>query len=215
MLQYKRDGSAVIRIQEKHGHYPLWSESSFSGMPAYTIAMDHSAIYLGPIVKYFPGSSPAYQFFFLACVCFYILMLVLRVNPGSACWLRWPMPIAPMILSSLSRACHQNAAIAYAPGVFAGLFLLFQRKFIWGTVLMMVFLPCNKHQSLADRLLYLVCARVLTLFYIVHALFRGRVRMRPWPSSWPVFAGCRFWNKYPGQSPRSGIFEGNDAWRKN
>jgi len=82
MLQYKGMAQQSTEYYEK-----TWSLSAvvaklFSGMPAYTIAMDHSAIYLGPVVNILSLWLPQpINFFFVACVCFYILMLVLRINP--------------------------------------------------------------------------------------------------------------------------------------
>ena len=72
-----------FEYKETHGHFPLWTNSMFSGMPAYQIAMDSQSvgipgIFYGLLTFYF--AKPA-SFFFLACVCFYFLSIVLRVNP--------------------------------------------------------------------------------------------------------------------------------------
>ncbi len=37
--------------REKNGHYPLWTESMFSGMPAYNIRMEGNNIYSDYLVK--------------------------------------------------------------------------------------------------------------------------------------------------------------------
>src|SRR6516165_1852084 len=33
-----------FKYKETHGHFPLWSNSMFSGMPAYQIAMDSQSV---------------------------------------------------------------------------------------------------------------------------------------------------------------------------
>lgn len=177
MLQYKGMAQQSFEYKEKHGHYPLWLESSFSGMPAYTIAMDHSAIYLGPVVNILSLWLPEpINYFFVACVCFYILMIVLRVNP----WIGVLAALAyaystydPVII--VTGHVTKMQAIAYAPGIFAGLFLLFQRKFIWGTVLMMMFFALQLSTNHLQIVYYtLLSMGVLTLFYIVHAFIQGQ-----------------------------------------
>jgi hypothetical protein len=40
IVGWKGMAQQSIEFKEKYGHYPLWTNSLFSGMPAYTIAMD-------------------------------------------------------------------------------------------------------------------------------------------------------------------------------
>jgi hypothetical protein len=177
MLQYKGMAQQSFEYKEKHGHFPLWSESSFSGMPAYTIAMDHSAIYLGPVVSILSlGLPQPINFFFVACVCFYILMLVLRVNPwiGVLAALAYAYSTYDPVIVVTGHVTKMQA-IAYAPGIFAGLFLLFQRKYIWGTVLMMLFFALQLSTNHLQIVYYtLLSLGVLTLFYIVYAFTQGQ-----------------------------------------
>src|ERR1700730_1388098 len=68
-------------FREKYGHYPLWTESMFSGMPAYNIAMEETIpITIGPLNHlFYVGPKPIY-FFFIASVCFYILTQVFGLS---------------------------------------------------------------------------------------------------------------------------------------
>ena len=63
-----------IEFREKYGHYPLWTESMFGGMPGYNIAFEGtSPINIGYLNHlFYVGPQPIY-YFFIACVCFYIL----------------------------------------------------------------------------------------------------------------------------------------------
>ncbi|HWJ26273.1 MAG TPA: hypothetical protein VNS32_07000, partial [Flavisolibacter sp.] len=83
ITQWKGMSKSLFDYKEKHGHFPLWSNSMFSGMPAYQIAME-------PEVKISPGIFHSLftlglpkpiSFFFLACLCFYFLSQVLKINP--------------------------------------------------------------------------------------------------------------------------------------
>ncbi len=42
--QWKAMAQQSFQYKEKYGHYPLWTESTFSGMPAYTIAISGSTM---------------------------------------------------------------------------------------------------------------------------------------------------------------------------
>jgi hypothetical protein len=139
---YKGMVQQSYEYKEKYGHYPLWTESTFSGMPAYNIAMSPKVnISLG----YFSyvltlGLPKPISFFFLACICFYILCMVLRLNPwigvlGAVAY-AWSTYDPVIIVVG-----HETKmmAIAYAPGVFAGLFLIFQRNYLWGAALLLLF----------------------------------------------------------------------------
>ena len=71
----------AFEYKEKNGHYPLWNPNLFSGMPNYQVAMEGKSV-LPDMLKIFTlGMPKPINFFFLACICFYILCLVLRIRP--------------------------------------------------------------------------------------------------------------------------------------
>ena len=81
--QYKGMVKQSDDYREKYGRWPLWTESMFSGMPAFQIAMDTQSvsvpdIFYGLLTLWL--KKPA-SFFFLACLCFYFLTGALRINP--------------------------------------------------------------------------------------------------------------------------------------
>src|SRR5580704_973041 len=83
VLNWKNMAQQSFEFKEKHGHFPLWTESAFSGMPAYTIAMDASSKITTGYISYLVtfGLPDPISYLFLACICFYILTQVLRINP--------------------------------------------------------------------------------------------------------------------------------------
>ena len=133
--QWKAMSHNSFQYRETHGHFPLWTEGMFSGMPGYQIAMEAPAI------------SPQYQlyniltlglpkpaaFFFLGCICFYILAMALRVNPYAA------------IIGALAYAYttynptalvvgHETKiqAIQIMPAFLAGLLLIYEKRYWLG-----------------------------------------------------------------------------------
>ena len=136
--QWRAMAQSSFKFKETHGHFPLWTNSMFCGMPAYQIAMDLENLFstepLNKIVTL--GLPKPASFFFLACICFYFLACALRCNPYVA------------IATALSYAyCTYNPiiiavghetkmlAIAWMPALIGSLVLLFDKKYIWGTFL--------------------------------------------------------------------------------
>ncbi|HEY0676911.1 MAG TPA: YfhO family protein [Chitinophagaceae bacterium] len=131
-----------IEYREKNGHYPLWTNSLFSGMPGYNVAIeDTHKVTIGYIYHILSLGLPIpAQFFFLACLSFYFLCMVMRIRP----WLGVLAAIAyaystydPVIASVGHNTKFQ--ALAMAPAVIASMLLLFERRYLWGTALMAIF----------------------------------------------------------------------------
>ncbi len=72
-----------FEFKDKYGHFPMWTNSMFSGMPAYQIAFDpRTKITVGYLSSVVTLGLPApTSFFFLACICFYFLCVVAGANP--------------------------------------------------------------------------------------------------------------------------------------
>src|SRR4029077_2054747 len=129
----------ALDYKEKFGHLPLWNTNLFSGMPNYQVTMEGPNLLpnVGKIITL--GLPKPANFFFLACICFYLLCIAIRTN------LRLGNSLAqafvaifgalafaystydPVIIS----AGHETKmmAIAFAPGLLAGLIWLYEKKY--------------------------------------------------------------------------------------
>jgi hypothetical protein len=128
--------------QKKHGEFPLWSNGVFSGMPAFQITSvgtnPVSIVYAGNVLTL--NLPKPVSFFFLACICFYFLSQVLKVNPYVGIFGALSYAYAtynPIIIG----AGHDTKmhAIAYLPAFVASLLLLYNKKYLWGTALTALF----------------------------------------------------------------------------
>ncbi|MEP6700142.1 MAG: hypothetical protein ABJA85_02455 [Bacteroidota bacterium] len=136
IIGWKGMAQNSFEYKEKFGHFPLWNPNLFSGMPNYQVAMQGKSI-LPDMVKVFSFGLPKpINFFFLACICFYILCLALRVRPVVA------------ILAGLAYAFStynaviifaghetQMLATAFLPLLIAGLICTFEKKYWLGLAL--------------------------------------------------------------------------------
>ncbi|MDR3716557.1 MAG: YfhO family protein [Puia sp.] len=180
MLGYKGMVQQSLEYKDKYGHFPLWTESMFSGMPAYNIAMEAkyklSIGYLSYVLTW--GLPKPISFFFLACVCFYILTQVLRISPWigilSAMAYAWSTydPIIVVV-------GHETKmlAIAYAPGVIAGLLVIFRGRYLLGAALLTSFFSFQVGTQHLQVVYYtLISAGLLTLFFLVNSWQQGQLK---------------------------------------
>ena len=130
-----REGMAY---HEATGQDVLWSNSMFGGMPTYTTYVGTSNTnYPGVVQTVFQSiGKPAY-FFFIAMVCFYILMRVLGVN-------KWVSMVGSMAYAFSSYNAiiigvgHDTKMLTmgYLPAALAGLYLIFKEKWLTGAALL-------------------------------------------------------------------------------
>jgi hypothetical protein len=180
VTQWKEMARQSFEYKEKYGRFPLWIESAFAGMPGYTIAIDGASTinvgYLGTVV--FLGLPQPICFFFLACVCFYILMAVLRVNP----WIATLAALAyayssydPIIIGT--GHVTKMWAIAWAPGVVAAFIMLLKRHYWWGTALLAFFFAMQMSSQHLQIVYYTgICMALLALFYVIDAFRNGKLK---------------------------------------
>lgn len=142
ITRFKGMSKEVVDFREKSGEEALWTNSMFGGMPAYQISVD----YKGNLVKYFDkifrlGLPHPAGLVFLYMLGFYILLLVLRIDP----WLSIAGAIAFGFSSYffiILEAGHNSKAhaIGYMAPVLAGVILTYRGKYIWGGILTLLFL---------------------------------------------------------------------------
>jgi hypothetical protein len=175
--QWKAMAQQSFDYKEKHGQFPLWTESAFGGMPGYTIAMPgNNGINFHYLTQALTlGLPQPISFFFVACLCFYILMCVLQIDP----WIGVMASLAyaycsydPQII--VTGHVTKMDALTVAPGVIASLLLLFRRRYLWGTALLAFFFASELAAGHLQMLYYtIICMGLLTLFYGIQSIRKG------------------------------------------
>ncbi len=138
VMQYLGMSQEVRAFKKQTGETSLWTNSMFGGMPTYQI----NTVSAGNLLKKVEavgrlGIKPPIGQFFLIMVCFYVLMLVLGVNP----WLGLIASVAFAFSTNnmtLYEAGHETKlrTITYFPLVVAGMLLAFRKKYyLWGGLL--------------------------------------------------------------------------------
>jgi len=160
-------------FKDKHGYYPLWTNSMFSGMPAYQIAFDpRTKITVGYLADVLTLGLPApASFFFLACICFYFLCVVAGANPWVSILggLAYAYSTFDPIIISVGHNT-QMISIGYAPAVLGGLLLIFKKKYLAGfaiTALISSLLIAQNHVQIVYYTL--ITAVIMTVAFLIRS----------------------------------------------
>lgn len=185
-IGWKAMSHQSFEFKEKHGHLPLWTNSMLSGMPAYQIAMESKYnITVAQLHHVFTLFLPQPAgLFFLSCIGFYILCIVLGARPfvavlGSLGYAFASYSVVIVAVGHISKF----ASMGYAPAFLAGLILLSQRKYILGFMATLVFTTCLLYQNHLQIVYYtFLIAGFLGIAYLVRAIRQKEIK--------PFLAGC-------------------------
>ncbi len=132
-IGWKGAAQDAFEYKEKNGHFPLWNPNLFSGMPNYQIAMHGKGVMPDMIKILSLGMPKPINFFFLACICFYILCLTLRIKPVIAMLAGLAFAFSTYN-SVVINAGHdsQMLATAFLPLLIAGLICTYEKKYWLG-----------------------------------------------------------------------------------
>jgi len=146
---------------ETTGHSPLWSNSMFSGMPAYAFYMlTPSMIFFNTFIKAsYLWLPDVFSFFWIYLICFFILLKAFKVNT----WLSIVGAIAITFSSYffiIIGAGHNTKAmgIGMMSAVIAGFVLIMKRQYAWGVIATMLFtaLGALKHPQMTYYIFMLI-----------------------------------------------------------
>jgi hypothetical protein len=143
VIQWRAMANQSIEFNKKHGHLPKWTNSMMGGMPGYQIALgpkkpiNITLSYIQDVVTL--GLPKPVYYLFLAALCFYLLCIVIGVNP----WVGIIGGIAYAYCSYnpvLIAGGHDTKllSMAYAPAVLAGLQLIFKKNYWMGAAVLLI-----------------------------------------------------------------------------
>lgn len=171
IIHWKGMAENSFKYKETHGHFPLWTNGMFSGMPAFQIAQDPSnpfnLIYLHKVLSLFLGKP--FQFFFLLCLGFYFLSQVYKVDYriGIAGALAYAYASFSPILVVAGHE-SQVLVMAYMPALLGAVLLVYQKKYWVGAALTALFTSLFiALNHLQVTYYFLIVACFMTLYYVI------------------------------------------------
>ncbi len=169
--QWKGSIQQSIEFAKTHnGVYPLWTNSLFSGMPAFQIG--YSANNKLPWIAheiFSLGLPKPISFFFLASVCFYFLCIVLRARPvfGVLGALAFAYATYNPVIISVGHDTKM-LSIAYMPALLASVIMIYEKKYWLGGGLAALFTSVLVTQNHPQIAYYLFLALgIMTIFYAI------------------------------------------------
>ncbi|MDP4216464.1 MAG: YfhO family protein [Bacteroidota bacterium] len=171
VVQWQAMAHNSFAYKAAHGHFPLWTNSMFSGMPAYMIAMDARAPVLGATfydLLTLHLKKPA-GFFFLACLCLYFLCLVLKINPyiGIIGGLAYSYATYNPVIVAAGHDTKMQC-IALIPALIGSLILIYEKKYWQGAALTALFTAVMISINHVQIIYYcLIVAVIMTVGYAI------------------------------------------------
>ncbi len=171
VIHWKGMAQNSFKYKEIHGHFPLWTNSLFSGMPAFQIAMDPSnpfnLVYIHHVFSLFLGKP--FVFFFLLCMGFYFLSQVYKVDYrlGILGALGYAYASFSPILVAAGHET-QVLAMAYMPATLASMLLVYNKRYLLGAALTALFTGLFVAMNhLQVTYYFLIVAAIMTVYYLV------------------------------------------------
>ncbi|HEY0298234.1 MAG TPA: YfhO family protein [Arachidicoccus sp.] len=178
ILHWKGAAQESFDYYAKHGNYPLWNTHLFSGMPNYQVQLGGHLFLLDFTSIFTLGLPQPISFFFLACICFYILTQVLSLRPIIGVLSSLAFAYAtfnPIII--VAGHVTEMVAIAYMPAFLAGILLLYEKKYTIGVITATVFATCEIGSGHIQVNYYcFLCIGVMTIFYLIKWIKAGQIK---------------------------------------
>ncbi len=168
IVQYTGMAKEQNDFRATHQSEPYWTNSAFGGMPTYQLGANYPHEYISKldhVLRFLP--RPA-DYLFLYFIGFYILLLVLKIDPLQAFFGALAFGFSTYLIVILGVGHNAKAhAIAYMPLVLAGVMLVFQRKFILGGIVTMLAAALEINANHFQMTFYLLLLLlVVSCFYI-------------------------------------------------
>lgn len=152
IMQFKYHSKQTNDFRVETGEEPLWNPYMFSGMPAFQGDIKHETS-LGTKLSFllrdiFPEPI---GIFVAMCLNFYLLMIILGVNPWLSIAGAFVFAFSTFNVVSIESGHNSKInALAFAPGVIGGVLLMFREKILLGfsifSIAFATHLACNHPQ---------------------------------------------------------------------
>ena len=171
IVQYTGMAKQQNDFRKTTGEETYWTDAAFGGMPTYQLGAKYPNNYVKQLdlaLRFLP--RPA-DYLFLYFIGMYILFLVLKVDYKLAFLGALAFGFSTYLIIILGVGHNAKAhAIAYMPLVLSGIFLTFQRKYLYGFLLLAVSMALElvaNHFQMTYYLMLLVA--VIGIVYLIDA----------------------------------------------
>ena len=174
VLQFQGGAREILAWEKQTGHAPLWTNTMFSGMPAYLILTRYPGDLSQYLVTLFTlGLPTAAGNVFCALVCGYLLGVALGLRWWLAVGMAGALAFSTYNLIILEAGHNTKSfALAYAPLVIGGVLVAFRRNRWLGAALLALGLTMNIRSNHLQITFYL--ALLIGIFGVIELLAAAR-----------------------------------------
>ncbi|MBL8001539.1 MAG: YfhO family protein [Flavobacteriales bacterium] len=167
--QWQGMAQEIVEFRDSYGTEPLWTNSMFSGMPAYQISVIWEGNVLRWVDRLFHGFLPLPAgFLFLYLIGMYILLMCLRVDPWLAIVGSLAFAFSSYFFVILEAGHNSKAnAVGYMPAVLGGLYLLYRGRVWVGFAVFALFMALEVSMNHVQVTYYL--GMLMLLFVLAEA----------------------------------------------
>jgi hypothetical protein len=188
IVQYTAMAKEQNDYRAEHHAEPYWTNSAFGGMPTYQLGANYPHNYikaLDGVIRFLP--RPA-DYMFLYFIGFYVLLLVLKINPLKAFIGAIAFGFSTYLIIILGVGHNAKAhAIAYMPLVIAGVLLVYRNKYIVGGLLTMFAAALEINANHFQMTYYLLIFLLIVTIYFVYKAIKNK-EVKPLMYSFGTFA---------------------------
>lgn len=176
IVQYTAMAKEQNDFRAEYNAEPYWTNSAFGGMPTYQMGANYPHNYikkLDGLIRFLP--RPA-DYMFLYFIGFYILLLVMKVNPLKAFFGSIAFGFSTYLIIILGVGHNAKAhAIGYMPMVLAGVLLVFQqRNYIVGGLLTTVAVALEINANHFQMTYYLLILLLIAAVYFTYEAIKNK-----------------------------------------
>ncbi len=175
IVQYTGMAKEQNDFRNREHSEPYWTNSAFGGMPTYQLGAKYPHNYvkmLDSAIRFLP--RPA-DYLFLYFAGFYVLMLVMGVNPLKSFIGAAAFGFSTYLIIILGVGHNAKAhAIGYMPFVIAGVMLVFRKKYIVGGLLTMFAAALEINANHFQMTYYLLLLVLILGIYYAYKYFKAK-----------------------------------------
>ncbi len=181
IVRFRGMSQEAVTFRNTEHSEALWTNSMFSGMPAYQVSTVYPGNWLGTIDKAFHAFLPhPTGYIFLYFVGFFILLLCLEINP----WLAIVGALAYGFSSYffiIIEAGHNSKAnaIGYLAPLLGGIILLLRGRYWLGFAVSTLFMALELNANHVQISYYgFILFGIVFLTYFIHTIVQSRVKLK-------------------------------------
>jgi len=179
ILEFQGSSKAIVDYRNETGEEALWTNSMFSGMPAYLVSVrwgNQAIAFIKTVLAFFLPHPVAN--IFIAFVCYYIMLLVFRVRPYLAIAGAIAFGLSSFMIIGLA-AGHNGriGAIAFMPLIMAGIHLVFTGRRILGFGVTAMAMALHLRENHVQMTYYLLL--IVLVYGLIHLIEAARHKTLP------------------------------------